>query len=116
MGFGNGITLSLAAVAGENRPVIKVENELVTAFLKEHVMYDHVCLPKLCYGLEITDINSSCIIELEKFNFHSAKICQGLPASTPNYGALATVGWRTVQGYLDYIRLLFLWRLIDCSL
>jgi len=56
------------------------------------------------------------MIDLEIFHFEAAKHCQGLPTNTSNYGALVTIGWKTLSAHCDIIRLLFMWRLLSLSM
>ena len=79
-------------------------------------IYWEACIPKLLYGLEITDIDENTMIDLEIFHFEAAKHCQGLPTNTSNYGALVTIGWKTLGAQCDIIRLLFMWRLLSLSM
>ena len=83
----------------------------VTPKSASHV-YETVCLPKLLYGLEVTDIPDTSVIELESFHASVAKTIQVLPDQCANVGAIKSMGWITVRGLIDIARLLFLWRLI----
>ena len=56
-------------------------------------LYNQVYKPKLCYGIEVVNINNDTMTQLETFYFQAAKLCQGLPHCAPNYGALAVIGW-----------------------
>ena len=75
-------------------------------------IYWEACIPKLLYGLEITDIDENTMIDLDIFHFKVAKHCQWPPTNTLNYGALFTIGWRTLSAQCEKIRLMFMWRLL----
>jgi len=75
-------------------------------------LYWGAIIPKLCYGIEIADVNNVTNIELEKFHCDAAKHCQGLPQNTANYGAIVTMGWKSLKAHFDILKLLFMWRLL----
>jgi len=49
-------------------------------------LYNSVCLPKLCYGMEIMNLNEKCIESVERFHCNMAKDQQGLPQRSSNIG------------------------------
>ena len=75
-------------------------------------LYWAVCVPKLCYGLEVMQVCNETMINIEKFHCGAAKNIQGLPSNCANYGAIVTAGWMSLSAHCDIIRLLFLWRLL----
>ena len=75
-------------------------------------LYWDVCVPKLCYGIEVMEVCNETMINVEQFHFGAAKHIQGLPSNRANYGAIVTAGWMTLSAHFDAIRLLFLWRLL----
>ena len=75
-------------------------------------LYWQVCIPKLCYGLEGIDISDKCMDSLEQFHIDMSKHQQGLPKQCSNVGSLGTMGWKKLETYIDFMRLMFLWRLL----
>ena len=54
-----------------------------------------------------------CFIELEAFQSCVAQMIQGLAENCCNIGAVRTLGWISIRGQLDIIKLVFLWRLMQ---
>ena len=75
-------------------------------------LYWNVCIPKLCYGLEIINTDDKSMTCLEKFHFSMAKLQQGLPIHCSNPGSLGTIGWKSIKSHIDIMRLLFLWQIL----
>jgi hypothetical protein len=75
-------------------------------------LYWSVCIPKLTYGFEVMNVKASSLETVETFHYHAAKTIQGLPAQAVNIGSLATLGWQSIDVHIDYLRLMFLWRLL----
>ena len=75
-------------------------------------IYKQVCIPKLCYGMEVLGVERKSMEKLESFNINGAKQMQALPNQTGNPGAIGTLGWNTIETQVNINRLLFLWRLL----
>ena len=75
-------------------------------------LYQSVCIPKLCYGLRITEVSEESSSNLESFNYKAAKLCQGLQPNVCNPGALATVGWSSIHNVVDSMKIKFLFQII----
>ena len=81
-------------------------------------LYWTVCIPRMTYGLEVLPLHNSSVENMELAHGSMAKMTQRLPAQTVNASCLAPLGWRSLSTHLDYIKLMFLWRLLllttDC--
>ena len=56
------------------------------------------------------------IVAYENFHRSMAKDIQNLPASTPNPVGLAMLGWWEIGTYIDYVKLMFIQRILSlCS-
>ena len=75
-------------------------------------LYDTVCLSKLCYGMELMDLDTDTIVSLEQCHSHNAKVFQGLPQQTANIGGLRTIGWKSILCKLEQNRLMFMWKIL----
>jgi hypothetical protein len=97
------VTSAISAIGSRKAPVTPVS--------ASH-LYKTLCLPKLLYGLEVMDITDTAMNEVESFQAQVAKSIQRLPDHTCNIGATRTMGWISIRGQVDILRLVFLWRLI----
>ncbi len=75
-------------------------------------LYKSVCIPKLLYGCEVLNLSPQTIDDLENFHVKAAKIFQCLPDCASNCGSLRTIGWPSLNAYIDMARLLFLWKIL----
>ncbi len=75
-------------------------------------VFKATCKTKLLYGTELLQLSATAINEMEKYQSHVAKAIQGLPESCANIGANKTMGWISIKGQIDILKLIFLWRLI----
>ena len=75
-------------------------------------LYKSACIPKLCYAVEVMDIDSKSLEAMETFHTGNAKMFQGLPHNTCNIGSLIGIGWSTISAHIDICRLLFMWRIL----
>ena len=75
-------------------------------------IYWNVAVPKLLAGAEVKHISSRELEEYEKFHCSMAKDIQNIPQNAPNISALAMLGWLSLSYYIDYIRLMFIYRLL----
>ena len=74
-------------------------------------LYRSLCIPKLCYGLDIC-VNSDKSLELmNSFHYNMAKHFQLLPSSACNIGSLQTIGWIFIEAELACSSLMFLLRI-----
>ena len=78
-------------------------------------LYWSVSVPRMVHGLEILPLRPSSIDILEQAHCGMAKMAQGLPQQTANVGCLATLGWKSISGHIDYLKLMFLWRILSLS-
>ena len=49
---------------------------------------------------------------MEVFHSKNAKLFQRLPNNTSNIGSIVTMGWPKISAYIDFQRLLFIWRVL----
>lgn len=75
-------------------------------------LYNTVCLTKLCYGMEIMNVDDETINMLESFHCTSSKAFQGLPIQCSNAGSTMSIGWLTIESIIDMSRLMFMWRIL----
>ena len=75
-------------------------------------LYWQVCIPKLCYGVEVMELSDQNIDALEKFHSTTSKQIQGLPQQCSNSGSIGTIGWKKIETHISIMKLLFLWRLL----
>ena len=73
-------------------------------------LYHSACIPKLCYGVEIMDIDHKSAENMETFHAKNAKMFQGLSKNTCNIGSITTIGWPTISALIDIYRMLFMYR------
>ncbi len=75
-------------------------------------LYWAVCAPKLTYGLEVWGVAQEGFVQMEHFHNTAGKTIQGLPTQTPNPACHATLGWKSIEMYVDIARLMFLWKIM----
>ena len=75
-------------------------------------LYKSVCIPKLCYGVEVMDIETDTLSCMEQFHSSSSKIFQGLPIQSASVGSVWNIGWLSIESIIDIMRLMFLWRIL----
>jgi len=75
-------------------------------------VYYQAIIPKVTYGLEVLPIENADIELLENSHCNSAKIFQQLPIQTAGIGATNTIGWRSIESYMDIMCLMFIWRML----
>ena len=75
-------------------------------------LYWSICIPKMTYGLDVTPITDSGIETLENAHRYHANIIQNVPQCTPRPAPLATLGWISIQAYIAYIKIMFLFRVL----
>ena len=79
-------------------------------------LYKSVCLSKLTYGCEVMSLPDEAIECMEKYQSKLAKVFQGLPDQACNIGAVAGMGWLTVQSQIEIMTPLYFMRIlpIEC--
>ena len=78
-------------------------------------VYWSVSIPKLLAGAEVKQFSDTELAEYEKFHCQMAKDIQNIPQTAPNISALATLGWLPLSYYIDYLRLMFILRLMQLA-
>ncbi len=79
-------------------------------------MYWAVSMPSMLYGAEIWDLMDSDIYKFEKAHRQMAKSIQGVPTHIADGACLATLGWVSVESWVDRRRLIFLWNTLDLQM
>jgi hypothetical protein len=75
-------------------------------------LYWSVCIPSMTHGLEVSPLNSGSVDLMEQAHGSMAKMSQGLPQQTANVACLAPLGWRCLGTHIEYLKLMFLWRIL----
>ena len=75
-------------------------------------LYWTVCVPKLLYGLHLMDIKHDSYNQLESYHAETAKMIQGLPEQSSNDGAIFTMGWPSIRGYMDSVKLIYFMQIL----
>ena len=78
-------------------------------------IYWSVVIPRLLSGAEVKFYSDTEIERYEHFHRSFAKDIQQLPVNTPNPAALAPLGWRSIRSQIDYIKLMFIQRILSLS-
>ena len=73
-------------------------------------LYWSMCIPKLVYGLEVTNVYDENVCLLETAHRINAKNIQGIPLTVSTPAPLATLGWLSISSYVDIQRIMFLIR------
>ena len=76
-------------------------------------LYNNICIPKLCYGVEIMDVETDTLSCMEQFHSSSSKMFQGLLVQCASVGSVGNIGWLSIEAIIDMMRLLFLWRMLS---
>ena len=74
-------------------------------------LYWSLCVPTMTYGTEVLCLGSEARADLESAHWAVAKQIQHLPKHTPGPCVIPQLGWISINGYMDMISLLFLWRI-----
>ena len=69
-----------------------------------------MCIPKLVYGLDVTNIDDDNLCLLETAHRINAKNIQNVAMTVPTPAPLATMGWLCIKSYIDMQRIMFLIR------
>ena len=77
-------------------------------------LYWSMCVPKLVYGFEVTNLDDNNLCLLETAHRINAKNIQNVPLNVATPAPLATMGWLCIKSYIDMQRIMFLIR--TCSL
>ena len=75
-------------------------------------VYWNVIIPKLTYGFEVYPVDETGIKNLEFAHRQNCKLIQGLPVNTPTPATYATLGWLSIQTYIDMKKIIFLWQVL----
>ena len=76
-------------------------------------LYWSVVIPKMTYGLEVRAISDTRVMEFENVHRKLVKAAQHLLINTPSPATLATLGWTSLESYLDMKKILFLWKIFQ---
>ena len=76
-------------------------------------IYWSTCISKLLANAEVKIYSCNELSIFENFHVQMAKSIQLLPLCTPNISALANLGWRTITGHIEYIRIMFIHRVFS---
>ena len=76
-------------------------------------VYWSLCIPVITYGCEVLPVDDTTRLLFDSSHVSVAKQIQCLPRHTPNPCVLPQLGWSTLYGYVELIKLLFLWRILQ---
>ena len=76
-------------------------------------IYWSVCVPKFLSGGEVKCFSSQEYEEFDKFHKSMARDIQNLPGNTPDPMVLASLGWRDIVSQVDYVKLMFIQRILN---
>jgi hypothetical protein len=76
-------------------------------------LYWSIVIPAMLYGTEIMCLPESITDKLETQHRQFGKRVQGLPESTSNPASYATLGWWSIQAYIDKKKLLLLHNILS---
>ena len=71
-------------------------------------LYWAVAIPRALYGIEILPFERLNVCELENAHRQNAKLIQGLPGNTPRPSPLMTLGWISIQSFIEMRKIVFL--------
>ena len=91
---------------GIGNPIVPI-NPIISSKI-----YYQAIVPKLVYGLDVLQIESHDVDVLESCHFNASKIFQQLPQQTAGIGSTSTIGWNSIESYIDIMRIMFLWRIL----
>jgi hypothetical protein len=74
-------------------------------------LYWNIAVPRMTYGLELLRMTPGGMANLETAHSSVAKQIQGIPKQSANI-CIATMGWRSLEAYIDLSKLLFIWRIM----
>ena len=75
-------------------------------------LYWAISVPIMTYGQEVMAVDTETVTLLDSAHWKMAKCAQGLPDQTPNPAVLPQLGWRTLSGHIEVMKMLFLWRVL----
>ena len=93
-----------------------VSSAVPTSPVTASKLYKGVCLLKLCYGVDIMDINDESMILMESFHSTCTKTFQGQPIQSASPGCVGTMGWLCMESIVDMVRLIFMWQILNMSM
>ena len=78
-------------------------------------LYWSISMPKLVYGFDVTDIDNGNLTMLETSHRINSKIIQGVDMKVATPAPFACLGWLSLTAYVDYTRIMFLFRTLCLS-
>jgi len=61
-----------------------------------------VCVPKLCCGSEVLDIDEDTMNAMEIYQYEIAKHPQNLPKQCSNPGSITTLAWKGIRAHCNF--------------
>ena len=98
---------TLAAVHGIGSARVPVSTRSLST------LYWSLCVPVMSYACEVLPLHNTTRAMLEDAHWDMAKKIQRLPASTPNPCVLPQIMWTSINGYIDFMKLTFMWRILS---
>ena len=65
----------------------------------------------MLFGIEVVPVDNNDCQDLEKAHRQNAKIIMNVPQSVPNPAVYSTLGWLSMESYIDQLKILFLWKI-----
>ena len=78
-------------------------------------LYWSVVVPKLLSGVESRVFSENELVEYGKFHKTVAKDIQQLPGNTPDPVVLSMLGWKGLDTYIEYMKIMFVHRILSYS-
>ena len=78
-------------------------------------LYWSVVVPKLLSGVESRVFSENELTEYGKFHKKMAKDIQQLPGSTPDPVVFSMLGWKSLDTYIEYMKIMFVHRILSYS-
>ena len=70
------------------------------------------CITSMVHGLEVCTLNRSSMDTLEQGHGEIAKLVQGQGKHVANVIPTATLGWKSLECHIDFLKMTFLWRIL----
>ena len=77
-------------------------------------IYWSVSIPRMLFGIEVVPVSDSDTQELESAHRQNGKIIMKVPQSVANPAVYSTLGWLSMESYIDQVKILFLWKIALC--
>ena len=78
-------------------------------------LYWSIVVPKLLSGVEARCFSDNEMVEYSKFHKNMAKDIQQLPGNTPDPVVYSMLGWKDIETYVDYMKIVFVHRILSYS-